>query len=35
MQFQSGMLGGFPTYAESQQAQLYNPLFTGIQSLFG
>ena len=35
MQFQSGMLGGFPTYAESQQAQLYNPLFTGINTLFG
>ena len=35
MQFQSGMLGGFPTYNESQQAQLYNPLFTGINTLFG
>jgi hypothetical protein len=31
---QSGILGGFPTYAESQTAQLYNPLFTGIGSLF-
>jgi len=35
MNFQSGILGGFPTYAESQQAQLYNPLFTGINTLFG
>ena len=34
MQFQSGILGGFPTYAESAQAQAYNPLLTGIQSLF-
>lgn len=34
MQFQSGVLGGFPTYAESAQAQAYNPLLTGIQSLF-
>ena len=35
MNFQSGILGGFPSYAESQQAQLYNPLFTGINTLFG
>ena len=31
---QSGILGGFPTYGESQTAQLFNPLFTGIGSLF-
>ena len=35
MNFQSGILGGFPSYAESQTAQLYNPLFTGINTLFG
>jgi hypothetical protein len=35
MNFQSGILGGFPSYADSQQAQLYNPLFTGINTLFG
>jgi hypothetical protein len=34
MEFQSGILGGFPTFAQSAQAQAYNPLLTGIQSLF-
>ena len=33
MNFQSGILGGFPTAA--QQTGSYNPLMTGIQSLFG
>lgn len=33
-EFQSGILGGFPTFAQSAQAQAYNPLLTGIQSLF-
>ena len=32
MGFQSGILGGFPT---AQQTGSYNPLMTGIQSLFG
>ena len=35
LSFQSGILGAFPTYAESQAQQTFNPLFTGIQSLFG
>jgi len=35
LSFQSGILGSFPTYAESQTQQTFNPLFTGIQSLFG
>ena len=34
LQFQSGILGGFPTYDQSSTAQIYNPLLTGIQSLF-
>ena len=34
LQFQSGVLGGFPTYDQSSTAQIYNPLLTGIQSLF-
>ena len=33
MGFQSGILGGFPTAA--QETGSYNPLLTGIQSLFG
>jgi len=33
MQFQSGMLGGFPTVAADTGS--YNPLLTGINSLFG
>ena len=33
MNFQSGILGGFPTAA--QETGSYNPLLTGIQSLFG
>tara|TARA_R100001440_G_scaffold69410_1_gene91250 strand:+ start:260 stop:1120 length:861 start_codon:yes stop_codon:yes gene_type:complete len=33
MGFQSGILGGFPTAA--QETGSYNPLMTGIQSLFG
>jgi len=33
MNFQSGILGGFPTAA--QETGSYNPLMTGIQSLFG
>ena len=32
---QSGILGGFPTYDQSAQAQAFNPLLTGIQSFFG
>ena len=32
---QASLLGGFPSYAESQTQQLFNPLFTGIGSLFG
>ena len=32
---QGALLGGFPSYAESQTQQLFNPLFTGIGSLFG
>jgi len=34
LKFQSGILGGFPTYDQSSTAQIYNPLLTGIQSLF-
>ena len=34
LNFQSGILGGFPTYDQSSTAQIYNPLLTGIQSLF-
>ena len=34
LQFQSGILGGFPTYDQSSTAQIFNPLLTGIQSLF-
>ena len=34
LNFQSGILGGFPTYDQSSSAQIYNPLLTGIQSLF-
>lgn len=33
LDFQSGMIGGFPTAATAAQ-QSYNPLLTGIQSLF-
>lgn len=33
MNFQSGILGGFPTAAQTTGS--YNPLMTGIQSLFG
>ena len=33
MDFQSGMIAGFPTAAAAAQ-QSYNPLLTGIQSLF-
>ena len=34
LNFQSGILGGFPTYDQSSTTQIYNPLLTGIQSLF-
>ena len=35
LQTQSGILGGFPSYGESAQAQAFNPLMTGIGSFFG